>query len=76
MQDILTLLGITDTNKGTSTGSQWLASTGQTITSSSPVDGQLIANVVLTDEAGYEAVMQKASEAFLEWRMWPSPKAW
>src|SRR5688572_8272758 len=74
MQDILTLLGITDTNKGTSTGSHWLASTGQTITSSSPVDGQLIANVVLTDEAGYEAVMQKAGEAFLQWRMEPSPK--
>ena len=74
MQDILALLGITDTNKGTSTGSQWLASTGQTITSFSPVDGQLISNVVLTDEAGYEAVMQKAGEAFLEWRLWPSPK--
>jgi aldehyde dehydrogenase (NAD+) len=74
MQDILTLLGITDTNKGTSTGVQWLASTGQTMTSSSPVDNQPIANVVLTDAEGYEAVMQKAGEAFLKWRMWPSPK--
>ncbi|ANE49414.1 aldehyde dehydrogenase family protein [Flavisolibacter tropicus] len=74
MQDILTLLGITDTNKGTSTGAQWLASTGQTITSNSPVNGQHIANVVVTDAEGYEAVMQKAGEAFQEWRLWPSPK--
>lgn len=28
----------------------------------------------LTDEAGYETAVKKAGEAFLQWRMWPSPK--
>jgi aldehyde dehydrogenase (NAD+) len=74
MQEILTLLGIRELNEGTSTGNKWLASKGQTVTSSSPVDGQKIAGVVATDAEGYETVMVTAGQAFLEWRMWPSPK--
>jgi len=74
MQDILTLLGIREINDGTSTGNKWLTSNGHKITSFSPVDGKEIASVIATDEAGYEEVMNKATEAFLQWRMWPSPK--
>ncbi|RYZ21090.1 MAG: aldehyde dehydrogenase family protein, partial [Chitinophagaceae bacterium] len=40
----------------------------------SPVDGKEIALVTLADSAAYETVIKKAQEAFLEWRMWPSPK--
>lgn len=74
MQDILQQLGITEKNKGVATGMQWLHTNGKIITSFSPVDGKKIADVVSADEAAYEEVMATASKAFLEWRMWPSPK--
>ncbi|HUC81423.1 MAG TPA: aldehyde dehydrogenase family protein, partial [Flavisolibacter sp.] len=74
MQDILKGLGITDNNGGVSTGKNWIKSGGKTITSFSPVDGKKIADVVCADDESYEQVMQTASAAFLEWRMWPSPK--
>ncbi|RYZ29714.1 MAG: aldehyde dehydrogenase family protein [Chitinophagaceae bacterium] len=74
MQDILKQLGIEATNGGVSTGKNWIASKGKTITSFSPVDGKKIADVTAGDNEAYEKVVTTASKAFLEWRMWPSPK--
>ena len=74
MQDILKQLGIEPTNSGVSTGNKWIKSSGKTISSFSPVDGKKIADVTIADDAAYEQVMKTASDAFLEWRMWPSPK--
>ena len=74
MNDILNALGIQQTNIGTATGKQWISTKGKEITSYSPVDGKAIASVTTTDEAGYEQVIKKAQEAFLEWKMYPSPK--
>src|SRR5215204_3026370 len=74
MQDVLQQLGINATNGGVATGKNRIESKGKTITSYSPVDGQKIADVVCADAAAYETVLQTASTAFLEWRMWPSPK--
>ncbi|RYF85754.1 MAG: aldehyde dehydrogenase family protein [Chitinophagaceae bacterium] len=74
MQDILKQLGIADTNSGVSTGKNWIKSSGKTITSFSPVDGKKIADVTTADERAYEEVINTASNAFLEWRLWPSPK--
>ncbi|MEJ7683278.1 MAG: aldehyde dehydrogenase family protein [Segetibacter sp.] len=70
----LQTLGIKDNNYGVSTGLQWLESKGAIIQSFSPVDGKLIASVTSTDRESYNAVINKANEAFKEWRMWPSPK--
>lgn len=70
----LKTLGIKDYNLGVSTGQQWLQSKGAVIQSFSPVDGKLIAAVTATDKETYDAVINKAGEAFKEWRMWPSPK--
>ena len=67
-------LNIQPQNQGTSTGSDWLKSTGETIDSFSPVDGKLIGSVVSTDAAAYENAIQKAQTAFVEWRTWPAPK--
>jgi len=72
--DFLRELGIESFNQGISTGRHWLGSTSSTIPSYSPVDGQLIAHVYQTDADGYEAVIAKAQEAFLDWRLWPAPK--
>lgn len=74
MQAILEQLGINDQNCGTSTGKTWLQSGGNTITSVSPVDGKAIASVQVTSEADYDTAINKASAAFLQWRMWPSPR--
>ena len=74
MQDVLKQLGIKDQNSGTSTGLQWIESRGKTISSYSPVDGQLIASINATDDNSYEEVIRTAQKAFIEWRTWPSPK--
>jgi aldehyde dehydrogenase (NAD+) len=72
--DFLTTLKINSTNEGVSTGQQWIKSAGATIESFSPVNGKTIASTVSADRKAYDEVMQKAGEAFKEWRMWPSPK--
>ena len=74
MQDLLAQLGIQASNQGTGTGTQWIESNGKAIDSYSPVDGKHIASVTATDEAAYEKAIAKAGEAFLQWRLWPSPK--
>lgn len=74
MQDILNQLGIQQVNEGASTGRQWIKTTGKDIVSFSPVDGKDIATVKACDEESYEKVLTQAHKAFLEWRMYPSPK--
>ncbi len=72
--EFLKTLNIDPLSKGVSTGSNWLTSTGETIDSFSPVDGEKIGSVISADKNSYEAVINKAEEAFLEWRKWPAPK--
>lgn len=74
MQELLQQLGIGQTNSGAATGRNWIECTGKSIPSYSPVDGKKIAAVTSAGEAAYEQVLQTASAAFLEWRLWPSPK--
>ncbi len=72
--DFLKALKIETLNKGVSTGTHWLESVGETIDSFSPVDGKKIGSVISADKASYEAVIKKAEEAFITWRLMPSPK--
>lgn len=74
MQEFLVKLGVQSENKGVSTGAQWLTTSGEKIISGSPVDGKEIASVYSADQKSYEAVVQKATEAFAIWRQWPAPK--
>ncbi|MGI9527122.1 MAG: L-piperidine-6-carboxylate dehydrogenase [Weeksellaceae bacterium] len=73
IEGVLNQLGINDINDGTSTGNNWF-SNGEEIASVSPVDGKLIAKVKTTTADDYEKVIQKAQEAFKEWRTIPAPK--
>ncbi|MFL9844083.1 L-piperidine-6-carboxylate dehydrogenase [Flavobacterium rhizosphaerae] len=73
IQKALTQLGITEVNKGSSTGSNNFAG-GEIISSFSPVDGSLIAKVQTSSEEDYENAIAKAQEAFKSWRMVPAPK--
>ena len=70
----LKALRIQSTNKGVSTGTQWLAGEGHTLESFSPVDGELIATCTSASREEYEQIMQTAQAAFLQWRMVPAPQ--
>jgi len=72
--DFLKTLKIESTNKGVSTGTKWIISTGKTIDSFSPVDGKKIGSVTAADKESYETVIKKAEEAFITWRLVPAPK--
>lgn len=72
--EFLQQLNINQENSGTSTGARWIDSGGKKISSFSPVDGKLIANVTETDKKSYEAVVEQAKAAFKEWRQWPAPR--
>ena len=66
-------LGLKEDNNGTSTGMD-STSSGQYISSLSPVDGAHIGNVSVTTRSEYEKVVKKAREAFQYWRDVPAPK--
>ena len=74
IKSMLADLQIEDLNKGAAFGHHWLQSSGQTISSYSPVDGEKIADVQLADDTSYEKVMQEALEAFKSWRSMPAPQ--
>ncbi|MEL6303591.1 MAG: aldehyde dehydrogenase family protein [Bacteroidota bacterium] len=73
LEQVFDALGLKALNAGTSTGSQNFGS-GETITSFSPVDGQVIGKVSTTTAEDYEKVIQTAQEAFTHWRTLPAPK--
>jgi len=72
--DFLSKLNIAKNNDGASTGMSWLSTKGEKIESFSPVDDKLIGSVNSIDKNNYDAVIQKAQEAFIRWRLWPAPK--
>lgn len=74
IQEALNVLGVKEHNAGVSTGSNWLESGSNKLTSVSPVDGKTVGTVTEATEEDYEKVIQKAEEAFKEWRLVPAPK--
>src|SRR5665213_1380553 len=72
--NFLSSLKIHTLNKGVSTGTKWINSTGEIINSFSPVDGEKIGAVGATDPKSYDHMIQTAQKAFMEWRLWPAPK--
>ena len=70
----LKVLGIKEVNNGACTGTKWYNTTGETIDSYSPADGQLIGRVKQGTADDYEKVITTAQEAFKTWRMVPAPK--
>lgn len=74
MDSFIEKLGLRSVNQGVSTGRYDIGSSGPLLSSFSPVDGEQIARVYMADDNGYETVVRKAGEAFLEWREWPAPK--
>lgn len=73
-QLILQKLGVNENNSGACTGAKWIETSGQVTSSTSPIDGEVIANIINSSIADYEKIMQTAQNAFEDWRTWPAPK--
>ena len=74
IKNVLENLGIKAENSGSAVGTHWFMTRGEKISSYSPVDGSLIAQVNAATNTEYEACIDKANEAFKSWRMVPAPK--
>lgn len=73
--EILNRLGVKPQNPSWSTGTtQGNFVENHKIESYSPVDNKLIGAVSEISRADYDVVIQKAQEAFLEWKQFPAPK--
>jgi aldehyde dehydrogenase (NAD+) len=72
--DFIQALGLEDTNPGTSTGSRWITTGGEAISSHSPVNGHLIGTVEGTTAEAYDDVVRTARAGFEAWRTWPAPR--
>ena len=73
ISSVLSSLGISSTNNGSSTGLSSYGA-GEKINSYSPVDGKLIASVTSTTKEEYESVLNEAENSFGFWRSIPAPK--
>jgi aldehyde dehydrogenase (NAD+) len=71
---MLSELGIKSVNPGACTGTRWFGTSGETLDSLSPNDGNILASVQQAGKKDYEEVMQQATSAFLYWRSVPAPK--
>ena len=72
--ELLEKLHIEPVNSGACHG-DWIAEpAGSELISFSPATGEPLARVRVAGAADYEAVMARAAETFLEWRMMPAPK--
>jgi len=69
---ILERLGIEKVNHGAFNG-EWFGN-GKRIQSVSPINGEVLAEVIQANGEDYEKVYSKAREAFEMWRMYPAPK--
>ncbi len=76
MKELLKTLGIKAENYGATTGTSdgWLKTSGETIVSISPIDGQPIASVIQATESDYRTIVSEAETAFNKWRMTPAPR--
>ncbi len=71
-RDVLSALGIEDTNRGGFAG-EWVGS-GPDLEVISPIDGSHLATVKQVTEAEYDAIVDRAQQAFLDWSQLPAPR--
>jgi len=74
LQLILSNLGLSEENPGTSSGKSWYPSKRNYLESYSPVDGKLIAKAGQTDREIYDKLLTNMQEACLTWREVPAPR--
>ncbi len=73
IKQILSDLGVKDTNAGVMIGGRTLGS-GPSMDSLSPTDGKKIAALSTATASDYEEVMEASAKAFIEWGKWSAPE--
>ena len=76
MQEALKALGLSELNKGCSTGNNWLGTTTNVIESYSPVDGKLIGKVAVSAKEDYEIAIDAAQKAYKGLEADACPATW
>ena len=71
-QEFLKMLGIKGNNLG-GFGGEWVGS-GPELEVITPIDGSHIATVRQVTEAEYDGIVERAHQAFREWRQLPAPR--
>jgi aldehyde dehydrogenase (NAD+) len=74
MPDFLDELGIGEVNSGACYGPWIKKPTGGELVSSSPIDGNPIARVLMAGDADYDRIAEEAERAFRTFRALPTPK--
>ncbi|MEB2785799.1 L-piperidine-6-carboxylate dehydrogenase [Algoriphagus persicinus] len=74
IQESLRKLGIEAKNLGVSSGVEWQDSGESYISSFSPVDGKVIADVQVANQQSYDSIIAQAQKAFETWRVVPAPQ--
>jgi aldehyde dehydrogenase (NAD+) len=74
MGDTLKQLGILPVNAGACTGTKWIETTGEGLSSFSPVNGSPIAEIKQATRKDYERIISIAAATFREWRRVPAPR--
>ena len=74
IKKVLKSLGIESLSYGASIGDQWIKTRGEKIASYSPVDGQMIGEVVIATSRDYNQCIEAGLKAFSYWKMTPAPQ--
>lgn len=76
MKSLLKRLGLKSINPGTCTGPDgWISKpSAEKLVSYNPTTGDAIGSVLLASKADYDATVEAAQRAFVDWRMMPAPK--
>jgi len=74
IKKILKSLGIENSNFGAAIGGDWIPTSGETITSYSPVDGAKIGEVISATEEDYHKCIDAGLKSFATWKMMPAPQ--
>ena len=74
IQQLFLELGIKKPISSYTTGTTWKEGNGDRISSFSPIDGKEITDLTLCTVNQYDEAIQKAAQAFPEWRKIPAPK--
>ncbi len=74
VQQMLKDLELANINPGICTGTKWIETRGEVLTSFSPADGSEIAGIQRATRSDYELVVSGAGTAFDQWRLVPAPK--
>src|SRR5690349_14071762 len=74
MNDVLSRLGLSAKNLGVAVGSEARDARGTALPVRSPIDGSTLASVQTASADDIRAVIDRAHESFLKWRVVPAPK--